>query len=109
MITHLLNRTATWRRNQPVGDHGRFQEVPVTLGTVAVRIQIRSATQKTGGFADRADATHTVYTDPDAAFKQGDILMIDGVRYDVIAKEPPSKPDHHIRWAVIEYQTSEAA
>jgi hypothetical protein len=106
-ITHLLNRTAVWQRNTPTGDHGRFVETPVTLDpALPVRLQIASASEQTVGYQERAQASHVVFTDPETTLRYGDLLTIDSVRYKVLSKEPPSKPEHHLRYKVQEQQES---
>lgn len=110
MITHLLNRTALWRRNRPTGvGPGRFaDDFQVLDPALKCRIQI-------GGFSEaeqaadwRTVATHTVYTDPAVGMVRDDTLTVDGVTYKILAKLPPSRPEHHLKWAAREQQQEPA-
>jgi hypothetical protein len=112
VITHLLNRTALWQRNRPVSvGPGKFADALVTINpALACRVQI-------GGFGEaslaadwRTVATHTFYTDPGVGLVRDDLLTTDddGVQYKILAKLPPSKPQHHLKWAAREQQQEPA-
>lgn len=110
-IAHLLNQTADWKRNIPVGDHGRFVLTPVLIqASLPVRKRIAGASDQTVGFREKAEASHVVYTEPEIDLLRDDLLYIDGIRYDVISGLPPSVPPgeepHHMKWMVQQEQRS---
>lgn len=110
MITHLLNRRALWQRNRPVSvGPGRVQANLQTVNAaLPCRIQIGGFGEASLGADWRTVATHTIYTDPDAALVRDDLLTESSVTYKILAKMPPSKPGHHLKWAAREQQQEPA-
>lgn len=106
-ILHLLNREARWERDVPTGTKGKFT-LALTLVDAALpcRIAVASTRDSVVGFQENTIATHLLYTEPAVELRRGDWLTIDAVRYKLLAKQAPSKPEHHLRWQVQEEQTT---
>lgn len=105
-ITHLLNASASWSRSQPVRDRGRQALTPTVVDAdLPIRVQVASRADKSYGEQLRAEMSHVAYTDPDAALQRDDLLDVTGPdgesrSYVVLASMPPSKPEHHKKWAL---------
>jgi hypothetical protein len=108
-VTHLLNKTARWTRNEPTMDHGRATEVLTEINPALLcRKQIAGYSDKTVAGDEKSVATHVLFTEPGVGLVRNDWLFIDGIRYKVLASMPPSKP-HHDKYQLQEQQLQQPA
>lgn len=100
-VSHLLIRTATWKRDAPYADKGRHPQRYVVMGElVPYRQHPPNAHERLLGQQLQTQVTDVLYTEATVDLRRDD-LMVDtqtGVEFLIIAGMRPSIKEHHAKW-----------
>ena len=108
-ISHLLNADVAVRRQVPVEDgQGGFSNTLQTVATIKGRRNPASYRDRLAAGREEAQVTHVWFCDPGSGIRMRDVLVSNGVQYDVLASMPPSANDFE-KWAVKEIQLGTTA